>query len=117
MCACAREMFLFYLNVFKKMTGLFLFAFTLYPEVHWIVPIIVIMPFGVGLIYAFNSIVTFLVLTYRPHAASAMASNGFMRSVFACALPLAAEPMFRKMTNVGATAFLAGMTLLMAPLP
>ena len=100
-----------------KKIGLFMFAFTVYRSVHWIVPIILIAPFGTGTVLAYVSTFTFLVSTYRAHAASAMASNSFARSSFAAAFPLIARPMFDTMTNSGALAFLAGLTALMAPLP
>ena len=94
-----------------------MFAFTVYGSVHWIVPILLITPFGTGVVLAFASTFTFLVSTYRAHAASAMASNSFARSTFAAAFPLFARPMFHRMTNTGALAFLASLTTLMAPLP
>ena len=70
-----------------------------------------------GVIYAFTAIFTFLVHAYRPHAASAMAGNSFLRSAFAAAFPLVAGPMYNRLGTVGATAFLAGLTVLMVPLP
>ncbi|KAF8311215.1 MFS general substrate transporter [Clavulina sp. PMI_390] len=97
--------------------GLFAFAFTVYPSVHWAVPIIMITPFGAAAVLAFTSTFGFFVRSYRPVAASAMASNSFMRSAFAGAFPLVARPMFDRMGNVGALAFLAGMMTLLAPVP
>jgi len=97
--------------------GLCWFAFTIYPSVHWIVPIIASAPFGAGVIFVYSSVFTFLVSTYREHAASVMASNAFVRCMLCTAFPLIARPMFNAMGNVGAMAFLAGLTLLMAPLP
>lgn len=94
-----------------------MFAFTVYPQVHWIVPIIVIFPFGTSVVLSFTSTFNFFVQTYRPYAASAMSSNSFMRSVLAAALPLASRPMFKAMTNTGALAFLAGVMTLLAPVP
>lgn len=90
---------------------------TLYKHVHWIVPIIVIIPFGASVFLSFMSTFNFFVQSYRSVAASAMASNSFMRSALAGALPLAARPMFKAMTNTGALAFLAGVMTLLAPLP
>lgn len=97
--------------------GLFWFAFTVYPHVHWIVPILASIPFGCGVILCFTSVFTFLVSTYRSSAASVMASNAFLRLMLCVAFPLIARPMFRRMGNVGAMALLAGLTLAMAPLP
>ncbi|KDQ13754.1 hypothetical protein BOTBODRAFT_110868 [Botryobasidium botryosum FD-172 SS1] len=97
--------------------GLFWFAFTIYPSVHWIVPIVGSAPFGTGFILCASTVFTFIVSTYREHSASGMASNAFLRSMFCVAFPLIARPMFKRLGNVGAMALLAGLTLCMAPLP
>jgi len=92
-------------------------AFTTYRQVHWIVPIIASIPFGIGTILTFTSTFTYLVISYRPIAASALASNSFLRSSFAAGFPLFAPAMYHKLGTVGATALLAGLTTIMAPLP
>jgi hypothetical protein len=46
-----------------------------------------------------------------------MAANSFMRSAFAAAFPLFAGAMYTRLGTVGATALLAGLATLMAPLP
>ncbi|KZT61433.1 MFS general substrate transporter [Calocera cornea HHB12733] len=97
--------------------SLFWFAFTTYPSVHWIVPIVASVPFGCGAIWVFTSVFTFLVTSYRPVAASALASNSFMRSAFAAIFPLFSTYMYGRLGTVGASALLAGLTTLMAPLP
>lgn len=43
--------------------GLFLFAFTTYPSVHWIVPIIGAMLFSCGLVMVFISMMSYLIDT------------------------------------------------------
>jgi hypothetical protein len=97
--------------------GLFWLAFTTYPSVHWIVPIIASFPLGTGYYLSFNSVFTYLVVAYRPIAASAMAGNSFLRSSFACAFPLFSSAMYNRLGTVGATALLAGLTTIMMPLP
>ncbi|KAF9446914.1 MFS general substrate transporter [Macrolepiota fuliginosa MF-IS2] len=97
--------------------GLFWLAFTTYPAVPWIVPVLASVPFGCGIYFVFTSTFTYLVTTYRPIAASAMAANSAMRSTFAAVFPLFAGAMYAKLGTVGATALLAGLTTLMAPLP
>ncbi|KAJ7902327.1 MFS general substrate transporter [Mycena leptocephala] len=97
--------------------SLYWFAFTTYPHVHWIVPILASIPFGTGIFFAFTATFTYLVTAYRPIAASAMAANSALRSAFAAAFPLFAGAMYDKLGTVGATALLAGLTTLMAPLP
>ncbi|KDR77915.1 hypothetical protein GALMADRAFT_244882 [Galerina marginata CBS 339.88] len=97
--------------------GLFWIAFTTYRSVPWVVPIIASVPFGSGIYFVFTSTFSYLVTAYRPIAASAMASNSAMRSIFAAAFPLFAGGMYNKLGTVGATALLAGLTAIMTPLP
>jgi hypothetical protein len=97
--------------------SLFCIAFTSYKDVHWIAPIIASVPFGTGLYFVFSCSFTYLVVAYRPVAASAMASNSAMRSSFAAAFPLFASQMYNTLGTVGATLLLAGLATVMAPLP
>ncbi|KAJ3797237.1 MFS general substrate transporter [Lentinula aff. detonsa] len=97
--------------------SLYWLAFTTYPSVPWIVPIIASIPFGTGIFLVFTSVFTYLVTAYRPIAASAMASNSAMRSSFAAVFPLFAGYMYARLGTVGATALLAGLMTLTVPLP
>lgn len=97
--------------------SLFWLAFTTYRHVHWVAPIIASVPFGMGLLFIYTSVFTYTVTAYRPIAASAMAANTFVRTTFAAAFPLFATQMYHKLGTVGATALLAGLTTVAAPLP
>ncbi|KAI0684802.1 major facilitator superfamily domain-containing protein, partial [Cytidiella melzeri] len=97
--------------------SLFWLAFTTYPHVHWVVPIIASTPFGTGIFFAYAAIFTYTVTAYRPVAASAMAANAFVRTASAAAFPLFARQMYDTLGTVGATALLAGLTTVAAPLP
>lgn len=97
--------------------GMFWFAFTTYASIHWIVPILGTVVFGFGISYIYTSVFTYTTHAYRPVAASAMAANSFCRSSWAAAFPLIAKPMYDRMTTPGATAFLAGLNVLMIPVP
>ena len=97
--------------------GLFGIAFTTYRSVHWVAPIIASIPFGMGVCYAFSSTFTYLVTAYPPIAASVLASNSFFRSCFGSAFPLFTSAMYKKLGTVGATALVAGLATLFAPLP
>jgi len=97
--------------------GLYWIAFTTFKGVHWILPILGSIPFGTGILYVFTGTFTYLVTAYRPMAASAMAGNSALRSAFAAGFPLFASQMYARLGTVGATALLAGLTTLMAPLP
>ena len=92
-------------------------AFTTYKQVHWIGPIIGSIPFGSGTVFIFTGVFTYLVTAYRPIAASAMAANSALRSTFAAVFPLFAGQMYDALGTVGATALLAGLMTVMAPLP
>ncbi|KAE9405828.1 MFS general substrate transporter [Gymnopus androsaceus JB14] len=97
--------------------SLFFIAFTTYASVPWPVPIIASIPFGSGLYYVFTSVFTYLVTCYRPMAASAMAGNTAMRCTFGAVFSLFAGYMYDRLGTVGATALLAGLMTIMAPLP
>lgn len=99
------------------MTALFWLAFTTYPHVNFIAPIIASIPFGAGVLFAFTSTFTYLVTAYRPIAASAMAGNASLRSILAASFPLFAGQMYGRLGTVGATCLLAGITTVMAPVP
>ena len=55
--------------------GLYVIAFTTYKFVSPAGPIVGSIPFGAGSFFVFTSSFTYIVSTYRPIAASAMASN------------------------------------------
>lgn len=97
--------------------GLFWIAFTTFDGVPWILPELGSVPFGMGIIYVYSATFTYLVTAYRPIAASAMAANSALRSSFAAGFPLFATQMYDRLGTVGATALLAGLCTLMAPLP
>jgi len=97
--------------------SLFWVAFTTYRSVHWIVPIIASGFFGMGIFYVFGSTFTYLITAYRPIAASVLASNSFFRGCFGSAFPLFTSAAYDKLGTVGATALLAGLATLFAPLP
>lgn len=58
--------------------GLFIFAWTSYPRVHWIGPAIGGFPVGFGFIFLYNSANNYLVDSYQHQAASALAAKTFM---------------------------------------
>lgn len=98
-------------------SGLFMFAWTIYSSVHWIVPEIAIGMFGCGVILIFSGVFTFLVEAFPLYAASALSANSFARSSFAGAFPLFGVQMYRKLGFHWATTLLAFLTLMMAPFP
>jgi hypothetical protein len=68
--------------------GLFWFAWTNYPSIHWSVSIIATAPFGFGMVLVFLSIMNYLIDAYVIYAASVLAANSVLRSCFGAAFPL-----------------------------
>ncbi len=63
--------------------GLFWFAWTNYPSVHFMVSISACVPLGFGMALIYVSSFNYLVDTYIIYAASALAANSVLRSLFA----------------------------------
>jgi len=68
--------------------GLFWFAWTNYPSIHWSVSIIGTAPFGFGMVLVFLSIMNYLIDAYTIYAASVLAANSVLRSLFGAIFPL-----------------------------
>ncbi|KAL8417956.1 hypothetical protein RB594_001537 [Gaeumannomyces avenae] len=97
--------------------GLFMFGWTTFPWVHWIVPLIGSAVFGIGYMLAFKGIFTYLVDAYPTYSASAIAANVFVRCAFAAAFPLFGVQMYNALGYQWATSVLAFLTVAMMPFP
>ncbi|KAJ7489949.1 MFS general substrate transporter [Mycena galericulata] len=75
--------------------GLFWFAFSASPSVHWLVPIIGSAFFGTGIAQILQSLTSYLMDAYELYFASAVASTIVLRSVCAALLPQAVPTMFK----------------------
>ncbi|KAK5553510.1 hypothetical protein LTR46_008485 [Exophiala xenobiotica] len=97
--------------------GLFMFGWTTYSSVHWVVPIIGSGIFGTGVFLAFNGVLTFLVDAYANYAASAVAANVLVRLIFAAAFPLFGTQMYENLGFQWASSLLAFLALACLPMP
>ncbi|KAL4927400.1 MFS transporter [Aspergillus undulatus] len=97
--------------------GLFIFAWTIYPHVHWMAPIIGSAFFGAGTVLIYSGVFSFLVDAYPLMAASALSANSFARSSFGGVFPLFGIQMYNRLGYNWATSLLAFLTLAMAPFP
>lgn len=97
--------------------ALFGFGWSTFPFVHWIVPVVFSGLFGVGVIWIYSGVFTFLVECYPQYAASALAANSFARSSFAAAFPLFGVQMYNNIGYQWATSVLAFLALAMTPFP
>ena len=68
--------------------GIFWFAWTNYPSIHWIVSIIGTAPFGFGMVLVFLALMNYLIDAYTIYAASVLAANSVLRSIFGATFPL-----------------------------
>ena len=107
---------LFY-GAFLTPIGLMIFAWTCYPQVHWIGPIIGSAIFGMGVFYVFTGIFNYTVDAYRRYAASGLACNAFVRCVMGGVFPLFGLQMYKKMGINWAGFFIAMITVLLMPVP
>lgn len=66
--------------------GLFWFAWTNGNDIHWIVCLIGIAPFGFGQVLVFLSVNQYLIDAYGVYAASCLAANAVVRALLGAAL-------------------------------
>ncbi|PGH05358.1 hypothetical protein AJ79_06827 [Helicocarpus griseus UAMH5409] len=74
--------------------GLFWFAWANSPSVHWIVSVAAQAPFGFGFVLVYVSVQNYLVDAYTIYAASVLAANAMLRSLFGAAFPLFTAHMY-----------------------
>ena len=74
--------------------GLFIFAWTARPDVHWIASVIGITLYGATVFVVMQCIFVYVPLSYPQFAASLFAGNDFFRSALACGSILFARPLF-----------------------
>ena len=97
--------------------GLFIFAWTNYPSIHWIVCIIFTAPFGFGMVLVFLSIMNYLIDAYTIYAASVLAANSVLRSLFGAIFPLFTTYMYNRLGIHWASTIPAFLALMCVPFP
>ncbi|KAI2470562.1 polyamine transporter 1 [Annulohypoxylon bovei var. microspora] len=97
--------------------GLFWFAWTCGPEIHWIVCIIASAFFASGLVLVFLSLMNYLIDSYVIYAASALAANSVLRSIFGAAFPLFTTAMYNNLGIHWASSIPAFLALACLPFP
>lgn len=95
----------------------FWYGWAAYFKVHWIVPIIGLVPFGFGMIGIFIPIQTYLIDSFPVFAASAMAALTVSRSLFGAFLPLAGPSMFATMGLGWGNSLLGFIAVALIPAP
>lgn len=97
--------------------GIFWFAWTNYPSIHWISPVLAGAPFGFGLNIVFLGVTNYLIDSYTIFAASVLAANTVLRSLFGAAFPLFTPDMFDALGIHWASSIPAFLALACVPFP
>jgi multidrug resistance protein len=84
---------------------------------HWIVSIIGMMPFGVGMMGVYLPIQTYVIDSYQRYAASANASLTTIRSLVGAVLPLAGPQLFKTLGLGWGNSLLGFIALAFLPVP
>ncbi|KAI3401487.1 hypothetical protein diail_10921 [Diaporthe ilicicola] len=95
----------------------FWYGWTAQYKVHWIAPILSLIPYGTGIMGLFLPITTYLVDCYPMYAAAAIAANTELRSLVGALLPLAGPPMYQTLGLGWGNSLLGFLCILMIPLP
>lgn len=94
------------------------FSWTCLPtEIHWLVPIAFGVPYGAGNTLSFIYSSNYLAASYGIYAASALASNAIIRSIFGAILPLASLQLYKVMSPQWAGTLCGILTIAMIPIP
>ncbi|KAJ3578666.1 hypothetical protein NPX13_g1898 [Xylaria arbuscula] len=96
--------------------GLIWYGWTAEYHVHWIVPIIGTSLIGIGVNLIWMPIQGYLIDAFTIYAASAIAANTVVRSIFGVVLPLAGQPLYDKLGLGWGNTLLAFIALATAPL-
>ncbi|AEO63327.1 5b4c1b51-3176-4deb-9e1a-85672906c0fa [Thermothielavioides terrestris] len=97
--------------------GLFWFAWTNYTSIHWMASVAAGVPFGFGMVLVFLSIMNYLIDAYTIFAASVLAANSVLRSLFGAAFPLFTTYMYQNLGIHWASSIPAFLALACVPFP
>ena len=97
--------------------GLFIFAWTNYPSIHWIVSVVFTASFGFGMVLVFPSIMNYLIDADTIYAASMLAANSLLRSIFGAVFPLFTACMYDSLGIHWARTIPASLALTCVPFP
>ncbi|KAL8735057.1 MAG: hypothetical protein Q9181_002959 [Wetmoreana brouardii] len=97
--------------------ALFWLGWTANAKIHWIVPILSGIPFGIAFLLVFMALLNYIADAYKIFAASGLAATSACRSIFGAVLPIAARPMYQKLGIAWASSLLGFLSLGMCVIP
>jgi len=97
--------------------GLFWFAWTNGPEIHWIVSILSTVLFGFGNVWLTLGCINYLIDSYMMYSASVMAATSLLRSICGAGFPLFTTAMYKSLGLHWGSSVPAFAALICAPFP
>lgn len=97
--------------------GMFAFAWTNYPQIHWSVSIILSTPFGFGCVLVILPVMNYLIDSYTIYAASVLAAAAIFRSIIGTVFPLFTNQMYHNIGIHWASSVPGFLTLACMPFP
>jgi len=97
--------------------SLFWLGWSASPDVHWIVPMLSGVPFGVAFLLIFMALLNYLTDAYQTFAASANGAASCCRSLFGAVIPLGTKSLFDNLGVNWACSLLGLLSLGMCVIP
>lgn len=97
--------------------GFFWYGWSANAKVHWILPILGTLVIGLGSLFVIMPAQIYLVDAFGPYAASALAANTILRSLFGTFLPLAGPYLYNSLGLGWGNSLLGFIALAFAPVP
>lgn len=97
--------------------SLFWFAWTVEYKVHWTVPLLSTVFFGIGQITILNTCQNYYIDSFSQFAASAIAAGAVFRSIVGGVVPLGASQLFDKIGYGWGVSVFAFLSLALSPAP
>lgn len=92
-------------------------GWTSFMSIHWVVPLLAGLPFGIGLLLIFMALLNYLTDHYATIAASVLATATCTRSIFGAGLPFLTQPMYNRLGVHWASSLLGFLTVTLSVLP
>lgn len=98
--------------------SLFWLAWTAKPSIHWSIPMLSGLMFGVGVDLTFMALTNYITDAYDIYSASALASSVFSRNIAAALLiTLVTSPMYQRLGVAWTCTMLGCVSLVLSPIP
>lgn len=97
--------------------GLFWFAWSNSPDIHYLVSIAALAPFGFGMLLIYNGIISYLLDSYTIYSASVLAGLSLFRYMFGVIFPLFTTQMYHGLGIHWGSSIPAFISVLCVPIP